>query len=1041
MPFSAELIDIIEKIQNSPVIRVVINAGPGFGDQAASKQLLDHLLATIKTITNQDFSNKIEIIYDPAAKTQIETLFGVSQIDADYWINTQVRLTTKPYFHTHHEQFKQTFLGITGAINVKKATEGKYKTDFFIGFSPYLGERGENYAIWSNGNTKQIISAAPQSTIRFPVPSFDDARKFLLTDPGRMAVKNKPAVPSLINAIEQKNIESVWVYGLNAEYFPYINVKYTITNLLLALKKSLLTNKPIAIIISNDLTKTEKNELYQLFNELSTGNLTSTIDQSLLEIAREVGFTVPTILQAVSTSFAEDLKKLNADQMAVIDLGSVPKVVFDVCAANSALLIYEGANNQVLAANANAISRMMHCNPALSVQYNVHELYQLASKLPAAIEQTLLDIERYTCTSTQNLIEDNLPHRTAINALSKFITESRNKTSELRQHLDKVQTAYKDNDRLLTVLNHLSELISIPKLSKLEYNNFISAVKQFDTEKFNSLIASGLNPWYSKNKNQPSPIEWAVNKAFSERNPEYLSVVLHALSLSTKNIYLKEITSFDKDIRTILILYTELLGYANDTHQLTYHNSEHHFELAALFNMTDIFVKAFAPTSFLKEKAASAISTSSNVFLREKYTNFVTDNINLIILSKVSSRSLAEIMQLLERCDNTCDNIDKERLLQSALFNPETEVILYLLGNNIFECQSHVKFNMLFTKNLDENIFNQLFNIYFNINYIPPWTPDLQEKVLKLKNTRLLIKALELGWLHSNSTFDQGRYRNIPALLYPGMPEDAFNYFIEHMTNNTLSLAIHSDYFEVWQKTKVINGQMSMVQALYAAANMTFPASGFRFSNNKNKSISLINISVFNNTNNASLTPKTAPATLDTQTELNSASNLKNSAISFTLGFLEADLKKRGFSTQKIHFVIDMVSLLIQLFNHEGPMLFGFMFLRTFLNATLGKMANTKITTPFAMLLLAIAEKLIDNMSNLIDPTQPYSVNINILSDIVLEVTKQSSISLLSYGLGSATHSLCSSLTSTLWQKCSSIISPTTRENEYLAESNKIKVI
>ncbi|MFN7097151.1 MAG: hypothetical protein ACK4PR_06295, partial [Gammaproteobacteria bacterium] len=96
MPFSTELTDIIKKVKASPVIRVAITAGPGFGDQAASKQLLDHLLATIKDITNQDFPNKIEIIYDPAAKTQIEILFGVSQIADDYWVDSQIRLTNKP---------------------------------------------------------------------------------------------------------------------------------------------------------------------------------------------------------------------------------------------------------------------------------------------------------------------------------------------------------------------------------------------------------------------------------------------------------------------------------------------------------------------------------------------------------------------------------------------------------------------------------------------------------------------------------------------------------------------------------------------------------------------------------------------------------------------------------------------------------------------------------------------------------------------------------------------------------------------------------
>lgn len=817
MPFSQKTIDLIKKIASSPIIRVVITAGPGFGDQASSKQQLDHLLSVIKTITNQNYANTIEVIYDQNAKTQVETLFGISNIGSDSWLNDKIRLVSQSYFTTNSEQFSQTLLGLTGVYSPrKKYTYLDYKTDYFIALNPYLGERGQHYAIWTAENKLPVVGIAPNSTIHFPIPSFSEVRKFLTeTTEGKRTVSAKPGIVPLMHAIEHQHIECFWIYGLNAEYFPHINVKYTVTHLLLSAKKALSSNKPIVMVLSNDLSSTEKNELYQLMQQLANKHSVSTTDTELFNIANESNFTSPVILQATSPNFAEKLKKLMPQQLAIIDLGSTPKPVFTVCAAKS-WIVYEGANTETLGANAEAISRLIHCNPGAAPKKYVSlpTIYQLAGNVPTEMENTLLDIERYGCITEEKLTDKLTPqHRVAIDALTNFLTNANDETSSFRKHIDKLKTTYKESDRLIIILEHLAQVISQPRLTQSQYDNFINAIKAHDNITFNNLITAGLNPWLSTDKRHLSPVEFAVTKAFDEKNISYITTILSSLSIPTTNIHLRNIADFD-EAKNILKLFDELQCYMKET-DLSHvsHLDNSHFLLAAQLNMTAIFSKACAQNSspIYRRTAAKIIALSKNTHLQQQYTDFIVENINEILMSIISSISLPELKLFLVKYGKLilAEKINVRHLLESSFANPSPEIALYLLENNLFNCRDNITIDMFWLAHIDNSVFEFLFDHYFNQPSISALQQSQYEYLLKSNKPKLWIKAFELGWLTAETTFNQGRYKNIPIFLHPNLPTDAFNYFIKGRVNNTdLIKATNNDYFDIWQKKNSIQARV-----------------------------------------------------------------------------------------------------------------------------------------------------------------------------------------------------------------------------------------
>lgn len=832
---------IIKKIANSPVIRVILSPAPGFGDQANSKQQLDHLLALIIRVTGKAYRGTVEIIYESGTRAKAGALFGLSQVNEYQQIAANTFLLSQEYYHTHQENFNDTFLGLVGGDASENNGLGYYKTEFFSAISPHIEKSSSEITVWHRNFSYPILEENANTCVKYPVPTLNDASHFIAKSVSGVQLSHrKPGVIALLENMKQNKIETIWVYGMNTD-FVCIDVKYTIIHLLLALKNSLKTDKPLVIVLANQLTRTEKNVLYQLLQQLHLGSSENTEDHFLLSLARKLNFSMPIILNAKAPNSSLALHKLLPGQISILDMGTIPKTIFDAMAAQSLLVIGEGANIQTLMTTTEKTNHFIHCNPHQRY-HDVLSLYELGGTIPSTVKSLLAEIETYSCFPADCYLHDRSDlntnggvsvvnatlhrttelHLTAINTLSNFIRQLSNSSSETFTHLRKAHSycSKPENDRLLTAL-------------RLIYNTTQLSI------------------------NQHTNLPAEISKKF--------------------------------DIKTATLPQLK------------------HFLLTT-----------------------------------------------------------------------TPKNYEVLTLLSDALKNRSPDISLYMIENNILNCKNKVGFSdLLWFANRHSQSLDLLIDAYLNRTKQLPHEDFYIPLLLKANKEELTLAAIAQNLITLNTTFDSGRYTNIPALLHPSLSENAFNFLLQRYQNNTLSLStiFTSDYLEAWQELRESQSQFSLIQSLHSAA-------GNSTSTHSNP---LLNLPQKND-------------------EAPSHNHWFIPAVSYTLGFIEAALKDKGYKIQNIYLIIDFIGLACAFLSNQSSGLFSFMLLRTFLNFTLHNITNIKIITPIIFLLLSIAEKLFENTDVLLDRENSISTLTATSGKIAIDVVTQASTSVICYGLGNLSY-------------------------------------
>lgn len=351
-------------LANQQIIRVMADDGPGFGNQAASVNVVTHL-------RQMGFKGIIEFIYPGIDIDKISLLFDLPQNLPDNYFDAQknIRFIKMKFFVTQNKNgmIKPITLGMTGGFYPPPcsvaAADGAEVTDdgslfcanmanftstqFFAQLNPlYLGPVDRpgrtQTSIYTMNEQEEFYQ--PNSGEKFvvaPVDSLVSIKKYLQQDPqGQLLSQKKPGLITLINSIQNQSVNVLFAYGKTLRFLQgdgwdpsYLsNVLQMMTGARVAqLIGQTDFNKPLIIPVFYDYKK-EGAVLTQLINSKTWGeyeNTFSGVDQArnmINKLNLPANFSVADISDPQSI---QQIKLLQPGKILLLSLGSLPKKVFD----------------------------------------------------------------------------------------------------------------------------------------------------------------------------------------------------------------------------------------------------------------------------------------------------------------------------------------------------------------------------------------------------------------------------------------------------------------------------------------------------------------------------------------------------------------------------------------------------------------------------------------------------------------------------------------------------------------------------------------
>lgn len=357
---------IDEMLKDQKIIRVLIDHAPGFGNQAASVNMMNRL-------RQLHFQGTYEVIYPEAAESKIISLFNLPKILPPIY-HFENTANEKIDFIRESEYVKQlknkliapVLLSISGAhdsdsetSNEDPATLTTYKnlskftvSSVYVQIQPWFRQAKVGDYVATPNNKKIEINPRGKYWV-YPFSSFTDAKKYLTDNPdGKIFAAKEKGIQALMESIEQQQVNILPVYGYpflkSANYSQGNEFDYpqNIFQVLAGARYAQLNggvgfDKPLIIAVFYDY-QNEAQELTELFNKDNWGEYESLGGNEVRAALNELGLKKPNVFSTIS--LAEDnafqvIKSLRPGQILLLSMGSLPKVVFD------GLYTYTGNNS------------------------------------------------------------------------------------------------------------------------------------------------------------------------------------------------------------------------------------------------------------------------------------------------------------------------------------------------------------------------------------------------------------------------------------------------------------------------------------------------------------------------------------------------------------------------------------------------------------------------------------------------------------------------------------------------------------------------
>lgn len=343
-------------------IRVLVDHAPGFGNQAASINMMNRL-------RQMHFAGTYEVVYPDEMQNKIIQLFNLPASLPDVYhfedaAHYKVDFIREGYYMNQlkNNLIEPIALGISGAHdsdeeedcdnNESKKNTNKtsnciiydnlskfMKVNVYLQLQPwYMQEHVSDYISTPN-EAKTHITPKGKYWI-YPYSQFADTKNYLEnTKEGRDFSAQHPGLETLINHISQQKINFMSVYGYyfqkqynDGDKYPFPqNILQVLTAARFAQMSGNKFAKPLIIAIYYDY-KTEISELKNLFQTINWGEYEKIGGQQARDAIQAVGLAKPQVLSLASLDDADITQKIQAlmpGQILLLSMGSLPKIVFD----------------------------------------------------------------------------------------------------------------------------------------------------------------------------------------------------------------------------------------------------------------------------------------------------------------------------------------------------------------------------------------------------------------------------------------------------------------------------------------------------------------------------------------------------------------------------------------------------------------------------------------------------------------------------------------------------------------------------------------
>lgn len=377
--FAAKYQSIEDMLSSQKTIRVLIDVAPGFGNQAATINMMNR-------VRQMHFNGTYEVIYPDIMKDKVISLFNLpKELPAVYHYQDsnkdKIDFILESYYMKQLKSNSVTpislsFSGahdsdtITDCYDQPNCNSSEYcedeqncnhfdnfaeytRSNVYVELQPWYVQHPEGSDYIAVSGTEETMRVTPRGKYWiYPFAQFADTKNYLEnTQEGREFEAKHPGLQTLINRISQQEINFLPVYGYpflkqynypdNKEYpFPQNILQVLTAARVVQQSGNQQYAKPIVVAVFYNY-QTEINELKGLLNSSNWGEYEAMGGQQARDAIHAVELNNSHVFSMASLGDADINQKIQSlvpGQVLLLATGPLPKVVFD------GLYSYTGVN-------------------------------------------------------------------------------------------------------------------------------------------------------------------------------------------------------------------------------------------------------------------------------------------------------------------------------------------------------------------------------------------------------------------------------------------------------------------------------------------------------------------------------------------------------------------------------------------------------------------------------------------------------------------------------------------------------------------------
>ncbi len=437
-----------EFIQAQTRIRVPMDGGPGYGNQAATINLINRL-------SQMGFRGVIELIHSKQILDKIHTLFSISpktekKTFPHHNLTIELIDIDELVIRRRENQLNTVTLAITGAADIKLPFSF-LNTKMVVHLSAYYRQTLGDTSIFLKNNDVEIIQENSKDTaLIVPIATLQEVEEYLMSDSGKNALTTKAsALLSFITALKKR----IFFNFLPAYGYPLHELSNHFLKLLLGARFAQLNSsiKPLVIgLFFNAST------LVRDLQELLRGINPTVQYQEALTAEEQLNLQIAADLEFLEWANVTQVYTLKKSAIVIFNLGSLPKIIFDALfshkASNTWPSVREGASS--LTTLLRSGKPHLHCEYSTRWEIDMHLADPVLQKELKALS---------LCSDDYSPVFDQ------IKATAKFILESNNNSSPTSRFFirQKKYSSQPKNDRIKNALAAAMHLSTYERPSQL----------------------------------------------------------------------------------------------------------------------------------------------------------------------------------------------------------------------------------------------------------------------------------------------------------------------------------------------------------------------------------------------------------------------------------------------------------------------------------------------------------------------------------------------------------------------------------------------